>query len=55
MFKFGNIWTIVSQASLAMRILQTRILEWVAIPYPGTAGLKMFLLLFVFVFYVLFV
>ena len=55
MFNFGNIWTVVSQASLAMGILQTRISEWVAMPYPGTARLKMFLLLFVFVFYVLFV
>ena len=50
-----NIWTAVLQAPLAMGILQTRILEWVAIPYPGTARLKIFILLFVFVFYVLFV
>ena len=50
-----NIWTAVRQTSLAMGILQTRILEWVAMPYPGTARLKIFILLFVFVFYVLFV
>ena len=43
----------VLQAPLAMGILQTRILEWVAMPYPGTARLKIFSLLLVFVFYVL--
>ena len=48
-FNFGNIWTVVSQAPLALGILQTRIPEWVAMPYPGTARLKMFLLLFMFV------
>ena len=54
-FNFGNIWTVVSQAPLAMGIVQTRIPEWVAMPYPGTARLKMYLFLFVFVFNVFFV
>ena len=35
-----NIWTAVHHALLAMGILQTRILEWVAMPCPGTARLK---------------
>ena len=48
-----NIWIAVRQAPLAMGILQTRILEWVAMPYPGTARLKMFLLLFVVFMYYL--
>ena len=48
--KVGNIWTVVHQAPLAIGNLQTRILEWDAMPYPGTARLKMFVLLFVFVF-----
>ena len=48
-----NIWTAVLQAPLAMGILQTRILEWVAMPYPGTARLKMFLLLCSFFMYYL--
>ena len=47
-FNIGNIWTVVSQALLAMGIVQTSILEWVATHYPGTASLKMFILLFVF-------
>ena len=38
-----------------MGILQTKIMGWVAMPYPGTARLKTFALLFVFVCYVLFV
>ena len=50
-FNFGNIWTVVSQAPLAMGILQTRILECVAMPYPGTARLKMFILLCLFFMY----
>ena len=37
-----NIWTAVRQAPLVMGILQTRILGWVAMPYPGTARLKCF-------------
>ena len=37
-----NIWAAVRQAPLAMGILQTRILEWVAMPYPGTARLNCF-------------
>ena len=37
-----NIWTAVRQTSLAMGILQTRILEWVAMTYPGTARLNSF-------------
>ena len=37
-----NIWTAVRQAPLVMEILQTRILERVAMPYPGTARLKCF-------------
>ena len=41
-FNFGNIWTVVSQAPLATGIVQTRIPEWVAMPYPGTARLKMY-------------
>ena len=53
--EFCNIWTSVHHASISMGILQTKIVVWVAIPYPGTARLKMILLLFVFVFYVLFV
>ena len=32
----SNIRTVVHQAALAMGILQTRILEWVSMPYPGT-------------------
>ena len=52
---FGNIQTVVCQATLAMGILQTKIMGWVAMPYPGTARLKIFVLLFVFVCYVLFV
>ena len=51
----SNIQTVVRQAPLAMGILQTRILEWISMPYPGIARLKMFVLLFVFLFYVLFV
>ena len=32
---FVTLQTIVRQASLSMRILQARILQWVAMPYPG--------------------
>ena len=52
---FGNKRTVVRQAPLAVGIFQTRIPVWIAMPYPGTARLKMFVLLFVFVFYVLLV
>ena len=31
----ATLWTIASQAPLSMRILQARILEWVAMPPPG--------------------
>ena len=51
----SNIRTVVHQAALAMGILQTRILEWISMPYPGIARLNMFVLLFVFLFYLLFV
>ena len=50
-FNFGNIWTVVSQAHLAMGIVQTRMPEWVAMHYPCTARLKMFILLCLFFMY----
>ena len=30
---FATLWTVACQAPLSMRILQTRILEWVAMPF----------------------
>ena len=32
MSDFANLWTVAHQAPLSMEILQTRILEWVAMP-----------------------
>ena len=31
---FANLWTVARQVPLSMEILQARILEWVAIPFP---------------------
>ena len=33
---YGTLWTVAHQATLSMRILQTRILEWVAMPSSAT-------------------
>ena len=30
---FATLWTVAHQASLSMRILQARVLEWVAMPF----------------------
>ena len=58
---FVTPWAVALRGSSVHGILQARILEWVAVPSPrdllnpGTARLKIFILLFVFVFYILFV
>ena len=35
---FATPWTVASQVPLSMRILQARILEWVAVPFSGVSS-----------------
>ena len=35
---FATLWTVACQASLSMRILQARILNWVAMPSPSESS-----------------